>query len=145
MKKLRANDLHLQSANQSINSDPTLSKRTIVELAVSVSPAKSTLLKAALPPTVGVYTSLCSFSGHNCTKYLGSSFKDFFRPWICKHSQKYHKSVNFLLLSSFLSLFHSASRTWKRSELYSDVFSSWSSNVGILFSIFLRLPSDAMY
>ena len=68
-------------------------------------------------PLQGVYTSLCSFSGHNCTKYLGSSFKDFFRPWICKHSQKYHNFVNFLLLGSFLSLFHSASRTWKRSEL----------------------------
>ena len=80
MKKRRANDLHLQRANQSINSDPTLSKRAIEELAVSVSPAKSTLLKAALPPTVGVYTSLCFFSGYNCTKYLGSSFKDFFRP-----------------------------------------------------------------
>ena len=104
MKKRRANDLHLRPANQSINSDPTLSKRTIVELAVSVSPAKSTLLKAALPPTVGVYTSLCSFSGHNCTKYLGSSFKDFFRPWICKHSQKYHNFVTFLLSAhSFLS------------------------------------------
>ena len=51
MKKLRANDLHLRPANQSIKSDPTLSKRTIVELAVSVSPAKSTLLNAALPPT----------------------------------------------------------------------------------------------
>ena len=80
MKKRRANDLHLQRANQSINSDPTLSKRAIEELAVSVSPAKSTLLKAALPPTVGVHTLLCSFFGHNCTKYLGSSFKDFFRP-----------------------------------------------------------------
>ena len=61
MKKRRANDLHLQRANQSINSDPTLSKRAIEALAVSVSPAKSTLLKAALPPTVGVHTLLCSF------------------------------------------------------------------------------------
>ena len=36
MKKLRANDLHLRRANQSINSDPTLSKRTIEELAVTL-------------------------------------------------------------------------------------------------------------